>query len=107
MRKEALLAFQIQAAIESFFGFQQIQDKMPSNIDVFSSILNTHSAHIFAEIHIQNPVQTVLDRPMAALGSKYLRGGHILFAVQNIVDRRFLRFLSDRLHVADDHTDAA
>ena len=39
---------------------------MPENSEVLRSIVFTNAAFIFSKRDIQNPMQTILDTPMAA-----------------------------------------
>lgn len=55
------------------------------DVEVFSGVISLRPALIFPELHIQNPVQFVLNLPMAAFALQYLSGGHALADVNEIV----------------------
>ena len=52
----------------------------------FERIVFSRAAFILTELHVQYPVETVLDAPMLALCRHKLFGGHVFTAIDEIID---------------------
>ena len=60
------LAFDLEAAFETGFIFEQIQRQMSNGGEVLRGVALAHPAIVLAKGHIQTPMQLILNGPMRA-----------------------------------------
>ena len=77
---------------------------MAEDIQVLSGVIGPGSAFIFSELHIEYPVELILNPPMAAFGLQYLVSCHPFAAIDKIVS--LFGFLSLFLNFTENNADS-